>query len=111
MGIVKRKPINPNIPDFVGLKLDERGRVSYHPDYHPRNGEPFSEEEKIYLCKYQHIDGTRKIGWALGRTESNVDVQLKKLKRHGLYEIYKGMSDEEWESILQRNPSDPSQNS
>lgn len=82
-----------------GITFDPQGRMKYHPTFHPNHNKPFRASELVYLCKYYTIDGPRAIGYALGKTECTVSDRVCKLRKEGLYEFYKNMSDEDWLKI------------
>ena len=59
-----------------------------------------SLEEQIYFCKYHDVD--RSLHTTIGIYENEVETLLKKLKKDGLYEKYRYMSDEEYEEVIKR---------
>ena len=70
----------------IKVKYDSSGRMLYHPFYHPNHGKSFSESDKEYLCKYYHCDPVEIMALALGRTESTVREQARKLRNTGLFD-------------------------
>jgi len=72
-----------------GVRYDRQGRMVYHPDFHPNQGKPFSDEEIEYLCKFYDYDDRQSLAFGLGRTESSVQEKVFKLKKRGVFEIYK----------------------
>lgn len=86
-------------PDVIqeGLTYDKAGRFNYHPFYHHNHRTPFSTDELIYLCKYYEFESVLNLSFALGRTEKTIKTKIGILRQSGLYDIYKNMTDEEWE--------------
>ena len=74
------------------VRYDNSGRMLYHPLFHPNHGKPFSESDKEYLCKYYEYDPVDLISLALGRTESTIREQARKLRSNGLFERYKSIN-------------------
>jgi hypothetical protein len=70
-------------------EFDKQNRMKYHPDFHFNHGKSFTEEELEYICKYYEIDGSRTIGFALGRTENTIRTIIGKLIRSGKFAFYK----------------------
>lgn len=58
-----------------------------------------SIENQIYLCKYHDVD--ENICCSTGLKKSEIDVIITKLKENGMYEVYRKMSDEEYEKIIE----------
>jgi hypothetical protein len=71
-----------------------------HPDFHPNHGTPVSLSERIYIVKYYESDGPRSIGFALGRTETSIMQLVSTMRKNGDWDLYQGLSDEEWTAIL-----------
>ena len=71
---------------------DKQNRMQYHPEFHTKHGEPYSESEKEYLCKYFEADGAKSIQFALDRTEISVAHKVGDLRRQGLFEYYKNLN-------------------
>ena len=59
-----------------------------------------SIEDQIYLCQYHDID--KDLYTSLGLREDEVEPILNKLKANGLYDQYRKMSGEEYESVIKR---------
>jgi hypothetical protein len=86
---MKRKYDLDEIDKADGIEFDSSGRMKYNPLYHFNHGKPFSEDDLEYLCKYHDIDGPRKVGLAIGRTECTCISRLDYLKKRGKYEHYR----------------------
>jgi hypothetical protein len=98
--LTKQRRLEPDEYDRLdGITFDSQGRMQYNPTFHTNQGKPFVVSDLIYLCKYYTIDGPRKIGLALGRTEVTVMDRVCKLRKQNLYEYYKNISDDEWLKI------------
>lgn len=80
-----------NIDEFY--EYDKTGRMLYHEDFHFTHGEPWTEEELEYLCKYYEIDGRDTIAMALGKTPSTVAAKVTQLRKRGLIEHYKQLNE------------------
>lgn len=61
------------------------------------------EFDKIYIAKYKDIDPITNISYALGTTNEEIEKIVEQLKETGLYEIYKNISDEEWEKLEKKS--------
>jgi hypothetical protein len=74
------------------ITLDKHGRMLFHPEFHPRHDEEYTTEELEYLCKFWEHDHRRSMSFALGRPEGALASLVAKLKKEGLYEIYKNIN-------------------
>lgn len=83
-----------------GITFDEQGRMNFHPEFHPNHGKPITLDEKIYIAKYVDIDGSRNVGFALGRTETTIANTKSKMNRNGELQYYRSLTDDEWISML-----------
>ena len=63
------------------------------------------EFDKIYIAKYIDIDSITNIAYSLGKTNKDIENVITELKDNGLYQVYKEMSDEEWEQIENKSDS------
>jgi hypothetical protein len=75
-----------------GIEYDRRGYMKFNPSFHDRQGQPWTDEEREYLCKYHDVDGREAVSMALGRTIATVASMVGNLKRAGLYEWYKNQN-------------------
>lgn len=80
--------------------LDVKGRMAYDSTFHFAHGKRFSVDELIYLCKFYEYDGSRSIGFALGKTEATITKVFMQLRQNGKFYLYKRMSLEEWENQI-----------
>lgn len=71
------------------IEYDPTGRMKYHPDYHTKRGEQFTEDELCYLSKFYEIDGKASISLALDLPESAVQTRYRRLVKDGLVEHYR----------------------
>lgn len=74
------------------FEYDKYGRLKYHPELHPRHGQPYTEEDKEYLCKFWEVDGRRLMSYALGRPEHSLDAMIYTLRKKGLFNHYKNLN-------------------
>ena len=58
-----------------------------------------SIENQIYLCKYHDID--ENICFSTGLKKVEIDEIITNLKENGMYEVYRKMSDEQYEKIIE----------
>jgi hypothetical protein len=68
---------------------DNQGRMKFHPEFHFSHGEPFSESDKEYMCKFWDVDEVQTIAFALGKTEATVRAKVAALNKIGLFEYYR----------------------
>lgn len=59
------------------------------------------EFDKIYLVKYESILSTRQLAEDLRTTQKETVESLSELKANGMYDVYKNISDYEWEQLEQ----------
>lgn len=74
------------------IEYDCRGRMKYHPDFHPNHGKRFTESDLEYLCKFYGIDGQKSVSLALGKTEMVINQKITSLRKRGLYDYYKNLN-------------------
>ena len=75
--------------DIDHVEYDKYGRLKYHPDFHPNQGQPLNDEEKEYLCNFYGIDTVKSLSLALGRLEGTIKYQYEQLKDNGQVDFYK----------------------
>ena len=80
--------------------LQANGRMGYDPSFHFAHGKRFNTDELIYLCKFYEYDGSRSVGFALGKTEATITKVFMQLRQNGKFYLYKRMSLEEWENQI-----------
>lgn len=66
-------------------------RMLYHPDYHDRHGEPWEEDELIYLVQMRPGMKWHDISLALGRTHDVCANKYYELKRKNKLEYYRNL--------------------
>lgn len=81
------------------ITYDKRGRMEYHPEFHPNQGKRFSVDETVYLCKFYGIDSIKSLSLALGRTEKSLEYRIMYLKRAELFDYYK----KKWDRMFERS--------
>lgn len=59
-----------------------------------------SVEEQIYLCKYHDVD--KDLKFTIGLNENEVKETIYKLKKNGLYDQYRKLSEDEYENIIKK---------
>ncbi|MBO9596201.1 MAG: hypothetical protein J7559_00030, partial [Cohnella sp.] len=96
-----RQPINHHEHDEIDcIVYDNHGRMRYHPEFHFSHGKPTTLEDKIYVAKFYEVDGRRKISFAIGKTEGYVQTLVYDMRKRGIFEIYKNLSDDEWLKLI-----------
>lgn len=74
------------------IKLDQYGRMQYHPDFHHNHKKRFTVSELEYLCKFYEVDHIRTLAFALGKTEYTCFAKVNELKKSGQYDHYKNLN-------------------
>ena len=74
------------------IKINNYGRMVYHPDFHFNHGKKFTEAELEYLCKFWESDGRRVMSYALGKTEVTLQQKVNVLRKQGKFEYYKNLN-------------------
>lgn len=82
------KKLNKSVPE-QGIEYDKRGRLMYHPDFHPNQGKRFTDDETAYLCKFYETDSLKSLSLALGRLERSLEYRIAYLKKAGLFDYYR----------------------
>jgi len=72
--------------------MDTTTLTAYDPELYGNQGEPFTDYEVEYLCKYYEIDGSEIMSLALGRTVPAVKSKIKKLRKQGSFDYYKNLN-------------------
>ncbi|MCM3701878.1 hypothetical protein [Paenibacillus macerans] len=57
--------------------------------------------DKIYIAKYFEHDGSPSLGAAMGVTQQCIISCVKRMKKNGEWELYRSLSDEEYEKIVE----------
>jgi len=73
----------------LAVEYDPTGRMKYHPDYHSKRGEKFTDDELCYLAKFYESDGKASISLALDRPESAVQTRFIRLVKDGTIDYYR----------------------
>ena len=66
------------------ITYDNFGRMKYHPDFHQRNGQPWTREEIQYVIDYYDYSGSEEMSLALERTITTVQTKVSTLRKRGL---------------------------
>ncbi|MED1919789.1 hypothetical protein P4V64_31415, partial [Bacillus thuringiensis] len=75
------------------VEYDNRGRLMYHPDFHPNQGKRFTDDETAYLCKFYGTDSLKSLSLALGRLEKSLEYRIAYLRKAGLFDYYRAKWD------------------
>lgn len=68
----------------IPIQYDKCGRMKYHPDYHSKQGTPWSYTDTQYLIDYYYIIGAEEMSFALERTMATVAQKAKELTKQGV---------------------------
>lgn len=74
------------------FQYDSKHRMKYHPEFHFSHGQPYTESDLEYLCRFCHCDSMRHLSFALGKTERNIADKIMELKRNGLFNYYQTLN-------------------
>lgn len=72
--------------------LESNHRMRYNPEFHDRHGEKWDDDELAYLCQRKGKDKYADIALALGRTTGTCSDRYLMLKKKGIIEHYKNLS-------------------
>ncbi|WP_188631566.1 DNA-entry nuclease [Lentibacillus kapialis] len=72
-----------------GYEYDKFNRMRYHPDFHFKQGQKWTEEELEYLCMFFDYDDSRTLSFALGKTETVCQTKALSLKKTKMFEHYR----------------------
>ena len=70
------------------VAYDSVGRMKYHPDFHCRQGTPWTTTDQNYLIDNYDSLGMKNISMALERTETSVAARAWELRKSGLMKKY-----------------------
>ncbi|WP_438770104.1 DNA-entry nuclease [Brevibacillus sp. JB24b] len=71
------------------IEYDKKGRLKYHPDFHPNQKKAFTTHELAYICHFCETDNIKSLALGLGRLEGSVSTQISFLKKKKLFNHYK----------------------
>lgn len=57
------------------------------------------EFDKIYIAKYESFLTKRQLAEDLNVTQEDIEKALNEIKSNGIYEVYKDITDDEWENL------------
>lgn len=66
------------------IEYDRYGRMFYNPEFHAKNGTPWSKEDLQYLIDRYDLAGAEEISFALKRTIKTVQGKATELRKKGL---------------------------
>ena len=61
---------------------------------------PMTLADRVYLAKYYETDGSKHMASLFGRSHQNINMLIKTMKNNGEYDLYRNLTDEEYEKIL-----------
>lgn len=76
------------------------GRYTFIPEYHARHGEKYTLAERAYLARYFDIDGPKYMSLSLERPINIIYSQVKHMKKNGEWDLYRSLTDDEYEKII-----------
>lgn len=56
--------------------------------------------DRVYLARYIDFDGPSKMGCLFGRNRKHIATVVGTMKKTGEFDLYRNLSDEEYEKIL-----------
>ena len=68
----------------MDIEYDEYGRMNYNPEFHCKNGTPWSFEDINYLIEWYDKTGPEEMSFALDRTIKSIMQYVSKLRKDGL---------------------------
>jgi hypothetical protein len=77
------KSVLDTAQDDIPVEYDPKGRMLFHPGFHPNQGKPFSAEEEKYLIDFYSITGAAEMSLALGRRVNNISQKVANLRKAG----------------------------
>lgn len=66
------------------IEYDSVGRMTYNPELHDMQGQPWTVEETQYLIDWYNIIGAEEMSLALGRSENTIATRVNRLRSKGL---------------------------
>jgi hypothetical protein len=78
-GLKKAKGLEMNQP----ITYDRHGRMNYHPEYHAKQGQPWTTNEQAYLINNYERLGPEEVSLALERTIHTVMTRAYELRKAG----------------------------
>ncbi|MBT2909680.1 hypothetical protein PL84_03670 [Vibrio anguillarum] len=66
------------------VTYDKYGRMNYHPDFHGKQGKPWTTVEEQFLIDSYEAMGAEQVSLALERTIHTVMTRVYKLRKKGL---------------------------
>ncbi len=66
------------------VTYDRYGRMNYHPDYHGRQGMPWTNQEQTFLIENYESMGPEQVSLALERTIHTVMTRAYELRKRGV---------------------------
>ena len=65
------------------VTYDSSGRMAYHPDFHEKQGTPWSMVDQKFLIDNYEALGPEQVSFELGRTIGTVMTRVYKLRKRG----------------------------
>lgn len=72
------------------IEFDAKGRMLYHPDYHPNQGRDWTTVDQWFLIDNYERIGAEEVSFALGRTIHAVMQRAYTLRKQGLMKKTEG---------------------
>jgi hypothetical protein len=67
----------------IPVTYDRFGRMNFHPDFHGKQGTPWTTTEEKYLIERYHLDGPESVSLSLERTIHTVMTRAYELRKAG----------------------------
>lgn len=65
------------------VTYDRYGRMNFHPDFHCKQGTPWTTTDEKYLIEHYHSDGPEQVSLSLERTIHTVMTRAYELRKAG----------------------------
>lgn len=69
--------------DSIPVTYDRYGRMNYHPEFHGKQGEPWTTTDEKYLIENYEILGPEQVSLAMERTIHTVMTRAYELRKAG----------------------------
>ncbi|KZL93527.1 hypothetical protein [Clostridium magnum] len=69
---------------MIPIEYDKMGRMKYHPEFHSKHGQPWSQEDLQYLIDWYYIIGPEEMSLALDRRATTISSKATYLTKIGV---------------------------
>ncbi|GIP55921.1 hypothetical protein [Paenibacillus vini] len=61
---------------------------------------PLGLADRVYVARYYEYDGPNTLGALFGKSKQTIESLMKTMKNSGEYDIYRNLTDEEYEKMI-----------